>query len=251
MADIAVSRREPLVERTGFRLSWGAIIAGLFVAIGVHLVLALLGVAIGMSAWNPASPGGVDGGDVAAGVGIWAAVSGLIALFVGGATTGRLAGVLNRKDGALHGAVLWSLTTVVLMWLMVSGLGFLLGGAFDVMGRTASAAVQTVGAAAPEFAGPAVTGAVRGQERETLITEISSRTGLSRAEAENIVGDAEARGREIEQQATAQADTLRQRAPQIAEDASGYAARGAWWALLALGLSLGAATFGASMTARE
>lgn len=251
MADIAVSRKEPLVEQTGFRLSWGAIFAGLFVAIGVHLVLALLGVAIGMSAWSPASPGGVDGSDVATGVGIWAAISALIALFVGGATTGRLAGILNRKDGALHGAVLWSLTTVVLMWLIVSGLGFLLGGAFDITGRTASAAVQTVGGAAGELAGPAVTAGVRGEERETMITEITNRTGLSRAEAESIVGDAETRAQEVQQRAGAQVDTLRQRAPQIAEDASNVAARGAWWALLALGISLGAATFGATMTARE
>jgi hypothetical protein len=251
MADIAVSHKEPLVEQTGFRLSWGAIFAGLFVAIGVHLVLALLGIAIGMSAWNPASPGGVDAGDVAAGVGIWAAISALIALFVGGATTGRLAGILNRKDGALHGAVLWSLTTVVLMWLIVSGLGFLLGGAFDIAGRTASAAVQTVGGAAGEFAGPAVTAGVRGEERETLVTEIANRTGLSRAEAESIVGDAETRAQQARQRAGAEIDTLRQRAPQIADDASDAAARGAWWALLALGISLGAATFGATMTARE
>jgi hypothetical protein len=251
MAEIDVSRTEPLIEQTGFRLSWGAIFAGLFIAIGVHLALALLGVAIGMSAWNPASPGGADASEVATGVGIWAAVSALIALFAGGATTGRLAGILRRKDGALHGMVLWALTTVVTLWLIVSGLGFLLGGAFDIVGRTASAAVQTVGSAAPELAGPALTGAVRGEERETMVSEIASRTGLTRAEAESIVTDAEQRAQRTQQQVATQIDTLRERAPEIAQDASDTAARGAWWALLALGLSLGAATFGASMTARE
>jgi hypothetical protein len=251
MADIGVSRTEPLIEQTGFRLSWGAIFAGLFVAIGVHLVLALLGVAIGLSAWNPASPGGADASDVATGVGIWAAVSALLALFAGGTTTGRLAGILRRKDGALHGVVLWALTTVVTLWLIVSGLGFLLGGAFDIVGRTASAAVQTVGGVAPELAGPAITGAVRGEERETMVSEIASRTGLSRAEAENIVSDAEQRAQRTQQQVATQIDTLRERAPAMAQDAADTAAKGAWWALLALGLSLGAATFGASMTARE
>jgi len=251
VADIGVTRKEPLIEETGFRLSWGAIFAGLFIAIGLHLVLALLGIAIGMSAWNPATPGGVDASDVATGVGIWAAISALIALFVGGTTTGRLAGHLRRKDGMLHGMVLWALTTFVTMWLVVSGLGFLLGGAFDVLGRTASAAVTTVGGVAPDLAGPAIAGTVRGEERETLVTEIAARTGLSRAEAENIVADSERQMQQTRQQVQTQADTLRQRAPAIAQDASDYTARGAWWALLALGLSFGAATIGASVTARE
>jgi hypothetical protein len=251
MADIAVSREGPLYERTGFRLSWGAIFAGLFVALGVHLVLALLGVAIGFTVIDPATPGGATAGDVATGVGIWAAISGLIALFMGGTTTGRLAGILTRGDGALHGIVLWALTTIMLVWLIVSGLGFLLGGAFNVIGRTASAAVGAVGGVAPELAGPALTGAVRGEERQTLISEIAARTGLSQAEAANIVGDAETRAQQTRQQVAAQADTLQQRAPQIAQDVTDAASRGAWWALLALGLSLGAATLGASMTARE
>jgi hypothetical protein len=251
MADIAMERTEPLVEHTGFRLSWGAIFAGLFVAIGLHLVLALVGVAIGLSAWSPATPGGVEAGDVATGVGIWAALSALIALFAGGTTTGRLAGILRRKDGALHGVVLWALTTVATLWLMVSGVGFLLGGAFDIVGRTAAGAVQVAAPAAAEMAGPALTGAVRGEEREVLVSEIVQRTGLSRAEAENIVADAEQRGAQIQQQAETQFQQARAAAPGVAEDAAGTGARAAWWTLLALGLSLGAATMGATMTARE
>jgi hypothetical protein len=251
MADIAVQSREPLVEHTGFRLSWGAIFAGLFVAMGLQLVLSLLGVAIGLSAWSPATVGGVDAGDVATGVGIWAAVSALIALFAGGATTGRLAGILRRKDGALHGVVLWALTTVATIWLIVSGMGFLLGGAFDIVSRTAAATVQVAGGAAAEFAGPAVTGAMQGEEREVMISEIQQRTGLSRAEAESVVTDAERRAGTLQQDAQRQAEQLQQQAPRIAEGAADTGARAAWWSLLALGLSLGAATVGSTMTARE
>jgi hypothetical protein len=251
MADLAVTREPEVFERTGFRLSWGAIFAGLFVAIGLHLVLALLGIAIGLTVLDPAAPGGAGVGDVATGVGIWAAISALIALFVGGTTTGRLAGILTRGDGALHGVVLWALTTFVMMWLVVSGLGFLLGGALDIVGRTTAAAVSAVGGVAPEVAGPAITGAVRGEERQTLISEIAARTGMSQAEAANIVDDAETRAEEVRRQIAAQADTLQARAPGIAGDVTDTAGRAAWWALTALGLSLAAATFGASMTARE
>jgi hypothetical protein len=251
MTEIGVKRTEPLIEQTGFRLSWGAIFAGFFVALGLHLVLSLLGVAIGLTAWRPATPGGADAGDLATGVGIWAAVAALIALFAGGATTGRLAGILRRQDGALHGVVLWALTTVVTLWLIISGAGFLLGGAFDIVGRTAASAVQVAGGAATEVAGPALTGAVRGEEREVMVTEIAQRTGLTRAEAEEIVGDAEERAARLQDQASARAGELRAAAPRIAEDASGIGARAAWWTLLALGLSLGAATLGATTTARE
>lgn len=254
MADIAVARdrgEDPIVEHTGFRLSWGAVFAGLVVATGLHLVLALLGAAIGLSAWDPAQVGGVQGDEMAAGIGIWAVVSGLIALVIGGMTTGRLAGVLTRGDGALHGVILWALTTLMIVWLVLSGARFLVGGAFGIIGQTAGAAVSAVGGVAPEIAGPALTGAVRGEERETLVTQITQRTGLTRAEAEQIVADSERQAQQTRQQAQQQLDTLQARAPQIAQDVSDTAARGAWWALLALGLSFGAATLGAASTARE
>lgn len=252
MAEIAVTEKGPVIERTGFRLSWGAIFAGLFVAIGLHLVLSLLGVAIGLTAWSPSTSAGADAGDVATGVGIWAAIAALIALFVGGATTGRLAGILNRKDGMLHGVVLWALTTVVTLWLIISGVSFLLGGAFNIVGQTVASAIEVTGGAASELAGPGLTAAVRGDDhREILIDEIAQRSGLSRAEAAGIVDDAERRGEELQTRAAAGMDTLRARAPEIAEEAVGSTARGAWWMLFALGLSLGAATLGASTTARE
>jgi hypothetical protein len=247
MVDIAVERTEPAFEQTGFRLSWGAIFAGFFVALTLHFVLALLGAAIGLAAWDPDSPGGIGGGEVAAGLGIWAALSALVALFIGGATTGRLAGILRRSDGMLHGVVLWAVTTVAILWLVASGVGMVLGGAFRVAGAATGVATQAVGAAAPEVAGPALTATVRGEERDVLVSRITQQTQLSRAEAEQVVSDVE----QTQQQIAAQIDTLAERAPAMAAAAAGTASRAAWWTLLALGLSLGAAVFGARTTARE
>jgi hypothetical protein len=254
MADIGIAPAgdAAIIEHTGFRLSWGAIFAGLFVATALHLTLALLGVAIGLSAWDPAVPGGVRAGQVATGVGIWTVVSGLIALFIGGMTTGRLAGVLTRKDGALHGVVVWSLTMVLITWLIISGATMLLGGAFGIIGQTAGAAIGAVGQVVPtDVAGPALTGAVRGEERQVLVAEIAQRSGLTQAEAEQLVTDAEARAERTRQQAGAQLETARQQAPGVAQDVADTTAQGAWWALLAMGLSVGAAAWGAAITARE
>lgn len=258
MADIGVKRTgdAAVIEHTGFRLSWGAIFAGLIVATGLHLALALLGVAIGMSAWNPADPFRTIGADdVATGVGIWTAISGIIALFIGGMTTGRLAGLLTAGDGALHGVVMWALTMIVILWLLVSGVGFLLGGAFGIVGRTAGAAVgavgQVAGAAGPDLAQVGLPAAMRGEEREAMVTELTQRTGLTRAEAEQIVSDAETRAQQARQQFGTAVDTIQARAPGVAQDVSDVTARAAWWALLAMGLSVAAAAGGAASTARE
>lgn len=191
MADIGVSRTrtggDPLVEATGFRLSWGAILAGMFVATALHIVLALLGTAIGFAAWEPGER--VD--TLGAGLGIWVVVSGIIALFIGGLITGRLAGILTRGDGALHGVVLWSVSTILAAWLVMSGLGTVLGGAFGILGRATSAAVGGMASGAGQLAGQAGGidfGALQQEVERTL--EQTQAPGLQpdtlRAEGERI-----------------------------------------------------------------
>lgn len=163
MADIDTVRREPLIERTGFRLSWGAILAGMFVATALHMVLALIGTAIGFAAWDPGDRVDTLGGSL----GIWVVVSGIISLFVGGLTTGRLAGILTRGDGALHGVVLWSVSSLFVAWLVLSGLGTLLGGAFGILGQATSGVVSAAGSGVGQLAGQAA-----GMDLGALQTEI-------------------------------------------------------------------------------
>lgn len=137
------------IERAGsvpFSLSWGAVFAGLLVALTLELVLTMAGTAIGLGAWDPS--GGVGLGIGAA---IWTIVSILISLYVGGATAGWVAGALTRPVGMLHGVLVWALTTLVTLWLVASGISSLAGAAFGVAGRvvgaTASVAAQGASAA--------------------------------------------------------------------------------------------------------
>lgn len=253
MADLDVGRGaaiDRVVEQTGFRLSWGAVFAGMFIATAVHMVLALLGTAIGFSAW--------DSGDrldtLGAGLGIWVVVSGIIALFVGGLVTGRLAGILTRGDGALHGLILWSLSSIFVAWLVVSGLGTLLGGAFGLLGRTTTAAVGglasgagQVGATAIDQAGGVDLSALESELERTL--EQTRSPGLQpetlRAEAERIgerttgpagndqiareiVATIRERGGEVDREAiinvvTARTDMDRQEAERVATRAESLA----------------------------
>lgn len=102
-------------------------------------MLGLVGLAIGLDTWEPGDR--VD--TLGAGLGIWTVVSGIIALFVGGMTTGRLAGVLTRGDGALHGVVLWSLSTILAAWLVTTSVTSLVGGATETTARQGSEALAT------------------------------------------------------------------------------------------------------------
>lgn len=235
------------------RLSWGAIFAGLFVAIGSHLILGLFGVAIGLSNW---SVGGSSAGGIATSVGLWALVSALIALFLGGATTGHLAGRLTSKDGFLHGAILWSLATLATIWLVSNGVGFLLGGAFNAIGRTAAATLSVAGQAATEIAPMAIQISDPNQ-REQAAADLAQRSGMSVEQAREVVASVVERagnvdlGPQTQQAAEQRVAAAEARAREAAQNAADTTARGAWWTLLALGLSLGAAGLGATTTAKE
>lgn len=129
------------------RLSWGAVFAGLLIALMVQLLLTVIGTAIGLAAWDPSSGKGLG-----IGAGIWALLSMLIALYAGGATAGWVAAPFTRQMGMLHGALVWSLTTLLTLWMLASGVGAVVGTTFrmvgNVIGTTTSAAVQGVTSAA-------------------------------------------------------------------------------------------------------
>ncbi|MBR9990553.1 MAG: hypothetical protein KFH98_12405, partial [Gemmatimonadetes bacterium] len=225
--------------------------------------------------------------------------------------TGRLAGVLTRGDGALHGIVLWSLSTLFAAWLVASGLTTVIGGAFGIVGRTTAAvaggitstvgqvgtsAVQQVSgmdmssvqseiertleqtgnpalrpdtlASDAEAIGQRATGEASNQsvareivatiterggevDREAIINVITARTDMSRPEAERLATRVETLARDAYAQVSTAVDTIGQRAEEFAGDASDAVAGAAWWALLALGLSLGAAVGGTVMKARD
>ena len=128
------------------KLSWGAIFGGTFVALGVWVLLYALGLALGLSSVDPNDPGSAKAAGI--GTGVWSLIAPLIALFVGGAVASRTAGVLDKAGGAIHGAVLWGLTTLAGVVLLGFALSNLLGGVLSVGKSAAGAATNAAGAAA-------------------------------------------------------------------------------------------------------
>lgn len=135
--------REPIAN-----VSWGSIFAGVAIALSLHLLLNLLGLAIGAGVIDPAQNDTPTASSLSMGSVIWVIVSGIIAAFVGAYVASRLSGRVVRSTGALHGLTSWAVTTLVVFYLLSTSVGALVGGAFTGVTSVFSGAGSTVATAA-------------------------------------------------------------------------------------------------------
>jgi hypothetical protein len=146
------------------RISWGAVLAGGVVAVACGAMLNVLGLAIGATTIDPATPGDTPSASLLGMAGgIWLLVANLIGLAVGGWVAARLSGTADDTDGVLHGLSVWAigfLLSAVLLGSAVSGAtGTAMRAAGSAIGGVAQGAGQAVGQAAQAVA-PQVAGAV-------------------------------------------------------------------------------------------
>jgi len=142
------------------RVSWAAIFAGVTVTLVLQLLLGVLGIAIGASTIDPLREQNPTGG-LGTGAGIWFVLAGLISLFAGGWTAGRMAGIPRTIDSTLHGVLTWGLATLLTFYLLTTTVGAVIGGAARALGQGATLLGQGVAAASPQ-----VGDAVRGEMKE-------------------------------------------------------------------------------------
>lgn len=201
------------------RVRWSAVFAGLFTTISTFILLSILGLAIGASAFTP----GDDLTGFGASAGIWSAVSALIAFFVGGMIAARAAAVTGRGNGALNGAMVWLVLIPLALYMVSSGIGSTL----RALGGVAATGIQ---AAAP------VVGQVAG--------DVANAQGIT---VQSVQATAEAAGQAIatpEAQATVQAQ-LQAALPDVNQAQVDQAAEtSTWGTLVALLLGLAAALLG-------
>lgn len=138
MSDLAYEKNVGIVRS---RTDWGAIWAGVFTFVAIWSVFGLLGMAIFASAANPNAQSPVTGMSV--GMGIWAIVLTIIAMYVAGRETGRLAAVTNRHDGLIHGMIMFGLSVIATLIITVLG-GATLSGGTGVNGSVHSPYILTV-----------------------------------------------------------------------------------------------------------
>lgn len=146
-------------ERTSLlnSVSWGAIFAGVAMALVTQLILNVLGIGVGLTTLDANAgannPSAQTSSIITA---LWIAATGIFASFLGGQVAGRLAGSSRTSTAGWHGLVSWAATTLVLFYLLTTALGGLVGGASNLVGTAAGglgSAVKGVASAAPGVAG--------------------------------------------------------------------------------------------------
>jgi hypothetical protein len=237
----------------GLRVSWGGIWGGVLVAIGLLLLLTVLGVAIGVSTVDP---GDAEATKVGAGVGVWGGLSLLIALFVGGLVSTRIGAIFDRTTGFFEGALVWAVSVLLMIYLATTGVGMLASGAFKLVSGVGSA----VGMMAQD--GDVSSGDVnqilsRLRDPQTA-QQLATATGIPQSEVQaqmNKTAQAVERVRENPGQAAAEArkgmaeiyakartsGSLERKSEELQPTVS----KGAWASFGALVLSLAAAVIGA------
>jgi hypothetical protein len=83
------------------RLHWGAVIAGVLLALAAHVVLGLIGAALGFAA------GAGDSRATGAAAAIWAIVTPFVATLLGAWLACRMAGAEDGRASSLHGVLVW------------------------------------------------------------------------------------------------------------------------------------------------
>lgn len=146
----------PLINVAFHRVSWGAVFAGVAVTLVVQILLNLLGAGIGAGVVDPASTDNPSATAASVTTAAWLIGSGIIAAFIGGYVASRLSGRPVRSTGGLHGITTWAASTLVVVYLLTTSIGGLIGGAFSGVGsiiQGSGATVATVAtAAAPSIA---------------------------------------------------------------------------------------------------
>ncbi len=256
-------------------VSWGGVLAGVVAGLVTQLILNMIGIGIGASTLNPMTGDNPSASGFSIGAGIWWALSGIIAAFVGGYVASRLSGRPKASTGAWHGLTSWALTTLVVFYLLTTAVGGLIGGAFNTVsgaiggvGHAVGTAAQTavpalsqgtdpVGAMQQALAAPANDPAATMKDATTslakaLVTgddaqaaDAREKVAQAMAKQQNIpVDQARARIAAYEQQARDKVAQAKQQAAEAADTAAKSVSRGALLGSLALILGAIAAWFG-------
>ena len=159
MSTAAVQQTELAPVRT--RVSWSSVFAGAAVALAVYVLLAMFGTALGFTIADR----GASVRTLSIYAAIWALISVLVSLYIGGFVTAQCSVGQTRPEAAIHGVILWGVVFTALLWLLASGLslGFasLLGAAVANDRGLPAVAEKTETGAAPT---PAEQLNQRGQE---------------------------------------------------------------------------------------
>lgn len=188
------------VESSRSAISWGPILGGAFAAIGVTLILLLLGSGVGLTMVSPWS----GESSSAATVGITAAIWLVVVQWLSSALGGYLTGRLRTKWAAIHtdevffrdtahGFISWAISTVFVVGFLASSLTSLAGAGASAAGAAATAATAaSVTSTQPDLSTSYFTDALLRPER--VSANASRDDGAASAEISRILLNDAAKG---------------------------------------------------------
>jgi hypothetical protein len=109
------------------RTNWGAIWIGAFTFVAIWAVFGMLGEAIFASSANPNTAQPVSGMSI--GMGFWAVILTIIAMYVAGRVTAHFADLADRTGRIIHGMAMFGLSVIGVLLTVALGGTSLSGGA--------------------------------------------------------------------------------------------------------------------------
>jgi hypothetical protein len=258
---LRVAERSQLAPLETARISWAGVWSGFLIGLGVLMLLSTLGLAIGISTADIGPGEGSDARALGIGAAIWAGLSVLIALFLAGTIASRVSMVVDRTVAMTHGALVWVLTMLGILYLAGAGVGLGMSGVLGAVRGAGSAVSGAAGGLADLTSGDVDQILGRLNDPKTAGV-VAGATGMSQEDARSALADIRVRveaARNDPQQAVAEARkgveqlTARatERVARVAEQAQPYASRTAWTALVVMIVALAAAVGGAVWGARR
>jgi hypothetical protein len=258
--DILVERA-PRLPPQGTRVRWQGVLSGLVVAIGVLLLLGTLGLAIGVTALgDPRAATGETAAGLGIGGGVWAFITLLVAVGLGGLVSTTVTNRPDRAGAVLQGALVWTLCSLCIVWMLASGISLGLSGLFGAMSGLAQSATTAVAAGGGDLVQALglhdATQVITRLDDPATAATLATATGMSTEEATAALGNLRTRVdtvRDDPAQVTAEvrafmaqyAERAKQQALAAAAAAQRGAKTGAWMTVGVLVVSLGVAIAGA------
>jgi hypothetical protein len=258
---LRVAERPLVAPLETARISWAGVWSGFLIGLGVLMLLSTLGLAIGISTADIGPGEGRDARALGIGAAAWAGLSMLIALFVAGTIASRVSMVVDRTVATTHGALVWVLTMLGILYLAGAGVGLGVSGVLGAV-RGAGSAVSGVAGSLADLTGGDVEQILARLDDPRTAGVVAAATGMSEQEARSALADirgkveaarsnpeqAVAEARKGVEQLTARA---KDRMASAAQRAQPYASRTAWTALAVMVVALVAAVAGAVWGARQ
>ena len=179
-----IDRRQPVMR-------WSAVIAGAIVSVSLWVLLQMLGMGIGLAAIHVDDAGSLR--DVGIGTGVWTLVAPLVAMFIGGVFAGRLAGSRERSVGAMHGLVMWAVTSLLGILATVGLVSMLASGVLQLDAQTTTVIDQQDVAQATDSTGKVLLGAGISQLIALVTAVLGGAAGVRRNGKARVIEETDVR----------------------------------------------------------